>query len=129
MPGTYHINNNEGLVTIKSPSSVHLDNTCDMAMRMLADPEFDPRLPQLVDLRGCRSSMNHSEEAQFRDFVLLQYRPRVSSSIAIVVDDDMDSKVLARLYHLSSQMEKTELFDQYQHALKWLMRNEFANAP
>ena len=128
MPGTYHINSNEGLVTIKSPSTLKLDNTCDMAMRMLDDPEFDPDLPQLVDLRGCHSSMTYTDELKFRDFILWEYRPRVASSIAIVVDDEMDSKVLARLYHLSSRMDKTELFDQYQQALKWLMRNEFANA-
>ena len=126
--GTYHINNEEGLVTIKSPADVQLHHTCDMAKRVLSDPAFDPELPQLVDLRGSHSTMTPAEEVQLSDFVLSEYRPRVESSIAIVVDDNMDSQVMARLYHLSSRMDKTELFDEYHQALKWLMRREFAAA-
>lgn len=125
--GTYHINNEEGLVTIKSAPQVQLDSCCSVGKQILADPAFDPKLPQLIDLRGSHNHMSYDEELTFRDFVLQQYRPQVSSSIAIVVDDNMDSKVLARLYHLSSRMDKTELFDHYHQALKWLMRNEFAS--
>ena len=124
--GTYHINADDGLVTIKSADMVSLNQCCTVARQVLADPCFDPDLPQLVDLRGSHNGMSFTEELEFRDFVLDEYLPNVRSSIAIVIDDQMDEKVLARLYHLSSRTEKTELFDQYNQALKWLMRKEFA---
>lgn len=124
--GTYHISADDGLVTIKSAQQVSLIQSCHVARQVLADPAYDPELPQLIDLRGSHSGMTFSEELEFRDFVLSEYLPRVRSSIAVVIDDRMDEQVLARLYHLSSRTEKTELFDQYNQALKWLMRKEFA---
>ena len=39
--------------------------------------------------------------------------------------DHLDQMSVASLYHLSCNMPKTELFDQYEQALKWLMKNEF----
>ena len=41
------------------------------------------------------------------------------------VDGSLDQRSLASLYHLSCSRDKTEVFDHYEQALKWLMRAEF----
>ncbi len=126
MPCGYHINHEEGLVTITGSTDVEISEACKLGSQLLDDPSFDADLPQLVDLRGLTLSRNQQTSARFRKFVLETYRPRVSSSIAIVIDDSLDQLSLAGLYHMSCSMDKTELFDQYDQALKWLMRREFA---
>ncbi len=122
----YHINQDDGLVTITGNKNVEIAEAFDLGEALLQDPSFDEQLPHLVDLRGLRLTPNPHSAAAFRTFVLETYRPQVKSSIAIVVDDSLDRLSLAGLYHMSCSMDKTEVFDQYDQALKWLMRREFA---
>ena len=126
MPCGYHMNLEDGLVTIRGEAEINLPSLVNLGEEVLADPGFDPYLPQLVDLRGMQVARDRAAEQALRHFTLSTYRPRVHSSIAIVVDDSLSEPELAGLYHLSCAMDKTELFDQYDQALKWLMRREFA---
>ena len=127
MPSNYFINHEEGLVTITSNEAMKLFEAEDVGRTLLKDPSFDPYLPHLVDLRGLTLNRSKKESQSFREFVLNAYRPRVESSIAIVVDGSLDQHSLAGLYHISCSMEQTEVFDDYENALKWLMRREFAD--
>ena len=127
MSASYHINNSEGLITITGTAQVRLSGAYEVAQQLFEDPAYDPNLPQLIDLRQSSLDIDKSTEEKFRDFILHGYRPLVNSSIAIVVDEKIERQTLARWYHLSSRMDKTELFDQYHQALKWLMHHEFAN--
>ena len=125
MPCGYHLNLAEGLITVSVTEEVPLEEAAAFARQMLADARYDPSLPQLIDLRGLTVTRTPPDSAAIRDFVLLEYRPRVNASIAIVVDGSLDHRSLASLYHLSCSRNKTELFDHYERALKWLMRTEF----
>ncbi len=129
MPCGYHINNDDGLVSITGKTEVDLDDACDLGHTILNDPDFDPTLPQLVDLRGLALTRTNASTKAFEVFVLSRYRPAVQASMAVVVDDSLDQLSLAGLYHLCSNMAKTELFDNYEQAIKWLMRREFKASP
>lgn len=126
MPSGYHINQEEGLVTLTGSTEMKILEACEIGRALLQDPEFDSQLPHLVDLRGLHLQRDARSSAQFRRFVLDTYVPRVHASIAVVVDDSLDQLSLAGLYHICCSMDRTELFDQYDQALKWLMRREFA---
>jgi hypothetical protein len=127
MPCGYHINHDEGLLTITATTRVAIEEANQLAEEILIDPEFDPSLPQLVDLRGIKLTRSAASTIDFRDFMLQTYRPNIQASMAIVVDDSLDRRTLANLYHLACNMSHTELFDHYEQALKWLMRREFAD--
>ena len=125
MPCAYHLNLEEGLVTITGSEQVALSDAISLGRRLLADPEFDPCLPHLIDLRGLQVEHAAGEGRAFREFVLEDYRPRIEASIAVVIDHTLEQAAVAGLYHISCAMERTEMFDQYDHALRWLMRREF----
>lgn len=125
MPCDYHLNLDEGLITVSVTEEVPLEEVATFARQMLADPRYDPLLPQLFDLRGLTVTRTPPASADLRDFVLSEFRPKAHASIAIVVDGSLDQRSLASLYHLSCSRDKTEVFDHYEQALKWLMRAEF----
>lgn len=126
MPCGYHINMEDGLTTISAEAELAVAQLHTLGQQVLADPEFDPYLPQLIDLRGL--SVQHEPETTeaLRKFALSSYRPRVQSSIAVIIDGSLDADAVAGLFHLSCAMDNTELFDHYDQAIKWLMRREFA---
>ena len=128
MPCTYHLNLEDSLITLTCGADATAADLIAVGEQMLADPEFDPYLPQLVDFRGLNVDPDKSTSEAIRDFCLRVYRPRVFSSIAVVIDDSLSARSLSDIYHLSCAMDKTELFDQYDQALKWLIRQEFVAA-
>ena len=121
----YHINADEGIITINGSEQVALSEVQDLGTNLLRDEMFDPMLPQLVDLRGLELSFSAQEATHFSAFILNHYVPASAASIAIVVDGSIEDKRLASIYRLCCQMERSELFDHYDQALKWLMRREF----
>lgn len=127
MSSGYHINADDGLISIHGTADATITEAMDVGRQLLTDPEFDPRLPHLIDFRGLHLEVAGKEAAEFATFALNHYRPAVSASVAIVVDDSLDRHALAALYHLICRMSPAELFDNYEQALKWLMRLEFAN--
>ncbi len=126
MPFGYHLNQDDGLVTITGNDKASLAEAIALGRQLLRDPVFDPALPHLVDLRGLEVDGNAEQTHELRDFVLQDYRPSVQASVAVVIDHTLDQHSVAGLYHLSCAMDQTELFDHYDHALRWLMRREFA---
>ena len=47
--------------------------------------------------------------------------------MAVVIDSEMSRELVANIYWLACAVGGTEVFDDYDHALKWLIRREFAN--
>ena len=86
MPCDYHLNHDDGLVTITGSDTISLDEAVALGRELLRDPVFDPELPHLVDLRGLEIEPNRKASDSFRDFVLQDYRPNVQASIAVVID-------------------------------------------
>lgn len=126
MPCGYHMNLDDGLITVNGADARTFTDLLSVGQDLLADPRFDPELPQLVDLRGMQVQRDVQSSASLRQFALKAYRPQVHSSVAVVVDDHLTNDLLAAIYHLVCALEQTELFDHYDHAIKWLMRREFA---
>ena len=126
MPCGYHMNPEDGLVTVSGTDARTFKELLTVGKKLLADPHFDPRLPHLIDLRGMQVQRQDQSSASLRHFAVKFYRPRVRSSVAVVVDDSLTNELIAAIYHLVCTLEKTELFDRYDHAIKWLMRREFA---
>ena len=126
MPCGYHINLEDSLVTITAEAELNVTQLQALGEQVLADPSFDPYLPQLVDLRGLSVQRERDTSEALRNFILAKYCPSVQASIAVIVDESLDASTLAGLYHLSCAAHITELFDHYDQAIKWLMRREFA---
>ena len=127
MPCGYHMNLDDGLITVDGSDATNFNDLLSVGQDLLADPQFDPNLPQLVDLRGMQVARDSQSSASLRHFAVKAYRPRIHSSVAVVVDDSIASEMLASIYHLICTLEQTELFDHYEQALKWLMWREFAS--
>ena len=126
MPCGYHMNPEDGLITINGRDARNFSDLLCVGKALLADPEFDPNLPHLLDLRGMQVKRDTQSSASLRHFAIKSYRPQVYSSVAVVVDDFLANDLLAAVYHLVCALDQTELFDQYDQAMKWLMRQEFA---
>ena len=124
VPCAYHINPDEGLITITGSAEVALSEAILLGKSLMADTQFDPALPQLVDLRGLQVQQFQKDAASFQDFILHTYRKRVQGVIAVVVNDSLDKYALSALYHLTTRVAKGEIFDNYKLALKWLLRQE-----
>jgi hypothetical protein len=125
MPCGYHISIDDGLITVTGSGHVSVLQAIALGQALLADTEFDGRVPQLVDLRGLVLPQALRETEQFREFVLGHFQPAVSASVAVVVDDSLDTRSTAALYHLICSLHQAELFDRYEHALRWLLQHEF----
>ena len=128
MPCAYHIDVDAGLITLSGREAVNLADLTGTVSEMLGDALFMSSLPQLIDLRGLLLSRTVRSTRCFREFMLLQYQPRVHANVAIVVDDILSQRSLASLYLLVTHIDVAELFDHYELALRWLMRKEFAVA-
>ena len=126
MADSYHINQEAGLITVTVDGDFGLPAAISMGRAILGELHFTPTLPQLFDLRGLKTRRSSAESLNFREFVLHEYFARVRANVAIVVDDSLDTRSLAALYHLISRVDMAEMFDNYDQALRWLMRKEFA---
>ena len=49
--------------------------------------------------------------------------------MAVVIDGEMSRELSAAIYWLACAVGGTEVFDDYDHALRWLIRKEFAAEP
>jgi len=126
MAPAYHIASDDGLITIQVGDSIDLAELYELAKSVLAASDYDPELPLLADLRGMKLDWNHKAREPFSRFVIDRFRGR-PASIAIVLDPDMSDELVAAIYWLSCAIGDAEVFDDYDHALKWLIRREFAH--
>ena len=127
MSANYHIDENAGLIAVRIEGQVNLVDMLEQCKGLLADPQFDPQLPQLIDLRGMQLELEGSAARPFSSFFTRLYGPSIDASIAIVVDPNLNDELCARIDRLSCALDHTEVFDCYSQALKWLMKREFAN--
>lgn len=125
MPVGYHINPDDGLVTVRGDGDVTIGELVGVGESILADPAYDPALPQLVDLRGLRPAPRDDLE-RLQSFVHDDYRDRVAANVAVVIDDHLESRHCADIFLITCAIHDAELFVDYDQALKWLMRNAFA---
>ena len=125
-PG-FHIADDEGLITIQVRSGIDIAQLHELASSLLASHDYDANLPLLVDLRGMRVELARDAVEPFSRFIVSRFGGR-EGSIAVVIDGDMSGQLAAAVYWLACAIGHTEVFDDYDHALKWLIRREFAGS-
>lgn len=126
-PG-YHISKDDGLITVQVRNRITLTALHELTSGILAESEYDPGLPLLVDLRDMRLDLREEATEPFSRYVIEQFRGR-SGTMAVVIDGDMSRELSAGIYWLACAVGGTEVFDDYDHALRWLIRKEFAGEP
>lgn len=133
MPCGFHISQDDDLVLITASQTIDLDDAQSTFVAVLAHPDFEAHMPQLVDLRGIEVSADLLDDGVRQDyeplahFLIREYRPKIDACVSIVVDDDLGTEATAAIFHLSCQLPDTELFDSYEQALRWLIHQEFGN--
>ncbi len=128
MPASYYINPDEGLITVQIEGDVDLVEVFETARDLYDDAAYDPTLPLLADLRGMRVTLHEAALKPFNRFIISHFGQPRSASIAVVVDQDMDKELYAAVYWLNCAVSIAEMFEDYDMALKWLIRREFAAA-
>lgn len=129
MPLGFHISTDEGLVTITASQVVDPIEACGVLTEVLEHPHFTPDLAQLIDLRELDIAQHDPLQLErLEQFLISRYRPRVDATVAVLVDGALDRISLAAIFHLVCRLPQTELFDYFEHAIRWLIRHEFAHA-
>ena len=128
MPATHHINSDEGLITVRITGQVDLVEVFEAARDLYDDADYDPALPLLADLRGMRLTLHAAALKPFNRFIISHFGKPRSASIAVVVDHEMDKELCAAVYWLNCAVNGSEMFEDYDQALRWLIRREFAAA-
>lgn len=128
MAPAYHIASDDGLISIQVGSEIDLAELYELAKSVLASEDYDPELPLIMDLRGMRLDWHQDATAPFTRFMIDNFKDR-PGSMAVVIDGDMSRDLVAGIYWLACAVGGTEVFDDYDHALKWLIRREFASTP
>lgn len=129
VPAAYFIEPDEGLITVRVEGDVDIEEVFAAARGLHEDPAYDPSLPLLADLRGMRMALDPVAVEPLNEFIITRFgAPPRNASMAIVVDGDMGGKLCAAIYWLSCAIGGNEMFEDYELALKWLMRREFACA-
>jgi hypothetical protein len=127
MPPGFHIAEEEGLISIQVSHAVDVPALHNLVSGLLESDGYDPALPLLVDLRGMRLELAKDAMGPFNQFIVSRFKGR-EGSIAVIIDGDMSQKLAAAIFWLACAVGHTEVFDDYEHALKWLIRREFADA-
>jgi len=126
VPAQYHINHEDEFVAIKFAGEIDLVDAYELCQSLLADPKFDPKLPQLADVRDVRLKLTSGAMKPFVRYVTTRYRPRIEAPIAIVLDGAMDDDFCAGVFRFACNLRDTEVFDDYALAIKWLLGNGWA---
>ena len=122
MPLSYHIDRDEGVITINGDDSIDGTELETLGEQVLTDARYDPQLPQLVDLRGCRFNLRDRAVIEVGRYLARRYGERVAGSMAVVIDTNLASATTATIYRLTSALGNAELFEDYAFALRWMMR-------
>jgi hypothetical protein len=123
----FHIATEDGLISVQIPGRIDLVDLYELAKNVVSETDYDPALPLLLDLRGMRLEIDRAAAEPFSRFMIQSFRGR-PGSMAVVIDAEMSRKLSAATYWLACAVGGTEVFDDYDHALKWLIRREFADA-
>ena len=126
MSSEYHIATDDGLITVQVRNRITLADLHELAEAILNASEYDPGLPLLADLRDMRLDLGAETTEPFCRFIIEKFNGR-AGTIAVVIDGEMSSELSAGIYWLACAVDGTEVFDDYDHALRWLIRKEFAH--
>lgn len=129
----YQINSDEGLINLRGQHHITLEELFSCAHEMLDDARFEAHLPQLIDLREAdfpatskRPSHGECDNTAITRSFVRRFNESVNSSVAIVINSGLPQLDVAALYRVSCMIDRAEMFDDYDQALRWLIRRAFA---
>ncbi len=130
MPLGYHINPDDGLITVQGGGEVPLSELARLGESLLEDPSYDPELPQILDFRGLRPAeldddVDPEKLAALKAFLHETYRQQALGNVAVVIDEHLEDQHCADIFLLTCALQDAELFADYDQALKWLIREAF----
>lgn len=127
MAAAYYISKDEGLITVRVDEQIDLRALLVLTNNLLVDTDYDPALALLLDLRGMQLDLAEAKQdafSEFNEFMVSQFGSGRRASSAVVIDPDLEGNLCAAIYKLCCAIESTELFDDYDLALKWLFKRE-----
>lgn len=108
-------------------NTVALNHLVDCGNAVLNDHAFAPTLPQLIDLRCVRFELVPPGLYEQQALQLInRFNETVHASVAVVVSGGLPLPVIAEVYRITSQFTRAELFEDYDHAMRWLIKTAFA---
>ncbi|TDJ42946.1 MAG: hypothetical protein E2O54_00880 [Gammaproteobacteria bacterium] len=122
MSAAYHINAEDEFISFNFADQVNLVDLYELLRDLLADPEFQPAWPQLMDLRNIKLNLMPGALKPFVKYLTGTYSPRIDAAVAVVLDSDMSAELYAGVYRLACSLPGTEVFDDYGQAIKWLLQ-------
>ncbi len=123
----FHCNIEEGLNTIVGDGPADWAALQGVLTDLVQDAEYDASLPHLIDLRQVQLNFETQRVEQFSNFFGQTFGPGVNSSVALVVRDNLQAQECAQFYQITCTLARSELFDDYKQALRWLIRREFVS--
>jgi hypothetical protein len=125
VPVQYHINHEDEFIALRFEGEVDLVDVYELCQALIADPGFDPKFPQLADVREIELKLTSGAMRPFLNYVTSKYRPLVNAPIAVVLDGSMDDAFCAGVFRFVCKLSDTEVFDDYALAIKWLLRDNW----
>lgn len=129
MTAAYHINTEDEFISFKFADGVNLIDLYELLQELLADPEFQPGWPQLMDMRDIDLDLKPGALKPFVRYLAHTYSPRVDGPVAVVLDSRMSADFYAGVYRLACSLPGTEVFDDYGQAIKWLLHQGWQSPP
>ncbi|MCZ6458273.1 MAG: hypothetical protein O6766_02820 [Gammaproteobacteria bacterium] len=131
MATAYYISKDEALITVRIDEQIDLRALLVVTNNLLSDADYDPALALLLDLRGMQLDLTAAKKDsfnEFNEFIIAQFGSGRQASSAVVIDPDLEANLCAAIYKLCCAIKATELFDDYDLALKWLFKRELGLA-
>ena len=127
MPLQTYSSDEDGLTTFRAEGRVTWEDLRSALVAHMADAAFNPSLPHLIDLRGAELRLDDTTVDGFGNFFTSQFGAAVAGSIAMVIDDQLSTAECASLYRVLCDLANAELFDDYDLAMRWVMKREFVS--
>ena len=127
MPLDYHIDTDSGLINLTGQDRLEISDLVRCGEALLEDQAFDPTLPQLLDLR--EAEIAAPDGLTYEPDVLAfieRFNQQVRAGVAVIVPGGLEKSIIAEVYRATCQFARAELFEDYDHAMRWLIKTEFA---
>jgi len=118
----FHIDGEQGLISVDATGRADAAELAALATELLEAPGYDPEHPLLLDLRGLRPALGRAERDRLTGQIIAGYRRR-TGPVAVVIDGEMSAGLSAGIFWLACALGNAEVFDDYDHALRWLIRS------
>jgi len=118
----YHIDADESLITVRVKDGLRPGDMELLATQLFEDPLFAADMAQLLDLRQAKIELPDDHARILTHYLLKKYNPAIDGNIAVVVDPDLTPTDTALMFRLTCALERAELFEDFDMAVKWLAR-------